>query len=692
MRVLRNCTTAGWIALLALVACRTAARPGTDKTLVAWAAPADLAQQGGSVLTIQSGERFDAIVLGERAPARWMLGSELFRRTQADQAANAAETAAGVFVQIAIVHEGGNVRIYRDGDLYAEYRAANVDLLEVDNHIALFGLRHIGAASGAPFAGAIEDARIYARALARDEIRALRPDQPSAIAPLAWWDFEGAQPRDRAGRFAHHVPCKGARLEGGKLVLDGAAFLVAAVGESDARLATRADAPRAPWPPYAPRAPAWPAHPPDEWLTFHLAHPGPGEAMPGDPNCAFDHAGRYHLHYIFRDDTGFAFAHVSSADLVHWAWHPTVLAPPTTGHGMFSGTGFLTDDGAPAIIYHGEGSGRNWIQRALDDRLERWSEPVAVIPRTAAGEPVAMRQWDPDCWRMDGSYYAYSGGSNPQLMKSRDLRTWLHLGDLLHRDYPADLGVPKDEDISCGNMFRIGEQWMLLCISHTLGARYYLGRFEDEKFLPHRHAMLSFGGNRLFAPESLLTRDGRRVMWAWLLNLPVAPSGVQCLPRELELAADGELRIQPLRELAALRREAIGERRIAIGDGETVAIEGVGGRALELEVRVAPPLPEAFGVHLLGDKASVAVDRQRGVLRAGAIEAPLSLDAAKELTLRVFVDRNLIEVFADDRQAVVFAHDDPRAEALAQVFARGGGAHVAIKAWRLASIWRPRVR
>jgi beta-fructofuranosidase len=64
-----------------------------DKTLVAWVSPANLNQQGGSVLTIQSDERFDAIVFGERARGKWMAGSEFFRRTPADQNANAAETA-----------------------------------------------------------------------------------------------------------------------------------------------------------------------------------------------------------------------------------------------------------------------------------------------------------------------------------------------------------------------------------------------------------------------------------------------------------------------------------------------------------------------------------------------------------------------------------------------------------------------
>jgi sucrose-6-phosphate hydrolase SacC (GH32 family) len=145
--------------------------------------------------------------------------------------------------------------------------------------------------------------------------------------------------------------------------------------------------------------------------------------------------------------------------MVRWQWQKTVLAPPTTGHGMFSGTGFYTKDGRPAIIYYGQGSGRNWIQYPLDDQFDSWSEPQAVIPKTADGQSPDIRHWDPDCWLNDETYYALSGGGNPQLMKSTDLKKWTYLGDLLHEDYPADLGVPKGEDISCANMFKIGNKF-----------------------------------------------------------------------------------------------------------------------------------------------------------------------------------------------------------------------------------------
>ena len=54
-----------------------------------------------------------------------------------------------------------------------------------------------------PSKGAIEDARIFGRALTVQEIQSLRPNEASDIKPLAWWDFEGKALKDWAGRFTH---------------------------------------------------------------------------------------------------------------------------------------------------------------------------------------------------------------------------------------------------------------------------------------------------------------------------------------------------------------------------------------------------------------------------------------------------------------------------------------------------------
>ena len=61
--------------------------------------------------------------------------------------------------------------------------------------------------------------------------------------------------------------------------------------------------------------------------------------------------------------------------------------------------------------------------------------------------------------------------------------------------------VGKDEDVLCSNFFRIGDKYMLLCISHNKGCRYYLGEWKNEKFTTHFHARMNWSGTDFFAPE-----------------------------------------------------------------------------------------------------------------------------------------------------------------------------------------------
>ena len=461
-----------------------------------------------------------------------------------------------------------------------------------------------------------------------------------------------------------------------------------------------------------------PQNPPTTWLTYHLAHPGPGTAYPGDPNCIFFLKGRYHLHYIyesvFEGKKGYAFAHVSSTDMVHWKWHPTTLNPSFTKHGMFSGTGFFTKDGRPAMIYHGEGSGRNQLAFAMDDQLEKWTRPVPIVPVDADGKEPSIRHWDPDCWLMGDTYYAIAGGSNPSLMKSDDLKQWLYLGELFHQDFPADLGVEKGEDTSCANTFRIGDKWMLLCISHGLGARYYLGDFKDGKFLPDHHALLNWARWDFFAPESLLTPDGRRVMWAWctpwvndmqktsrtknfdnLLNPAVFQQGIQSLPRELSLPKDGVLRIKPLRELEGLRHERQSAENFTVKGDSVRLLDGIKGDTMELEVVIEAPKASEYGINLLCDEKGgngfvIGTGAGSRTLSVGYINPPFELKENEDLTLRIFIDKSMIEVFANDRQAAVAWHEYLPENLNVSLFSKGGDLTVKkVTGWKMKSTLKP---
>ena len=431
-------------------------------------------------------------------------------------------------------------------------------------------------------------------------------------------------------------------------------------------------------------------------LNYHLMHPG-GDSAPGDPNAAFYLDATYHLHYIlrhpWRDKQSFSFVHVTSPDMLHWTWQTTKLQPSFTGHGMFSGTGFLTKKGCAAAIYHGQASGRNQIAIAKDNRLSTWEKPYPVEPKTVDGTDAEMSHWDPDCFLIGDTYYAISGGQNPPLIKSKDLRNWTLVGDFLSH-HPPDTAI--GEDISCPNFFPLGNKWMLLCISHPIGCRYYLGDWdaESEQFVPETHGRMNWRRAEqsiydvvyrdFFAPESVLTPDGRRVMWAWLttLNEAINQKSIQSLPRELSLGEDGSLRIQPLRELESLRYDAVTLSELEVKGGTaTQHIADLDGDALEVRMTISREQAwrKRFGFQVFADEnhegLPIIIHPETATIRVGTTEAPFAvanLPENEDMVLRIFIDKYLVEVFVNDCQAVVAAHMDYAAANGLKAYTFGG--------------------
>jgi sucrose-6-phosphate hydrolase SacC (GH32 family) len=370
--------------------------------------------------------------------------------------------------------------------------------------------------------------------------------------------------------------------------------------------------------------------------------------------------------------------------MLHWEWHKTKLQPSFTGHGMFSGTGFITKEGRPAAIYHGQRSNRNQIVIAKNNALSEWEKPYPVEVKTKDGKEAEINHWDPDCFLIGDTYYAISGGKNPPLFKSDDLKNWTLTGDFLQHEMPD---VALGEDISCANFFKIDNKWMLLCISHRFGCRYYLGDWdeENEQFVPTSHERMNWLADgqsdmeyrNFFAPESVLTPDGRRIMWAWLASLDTKLDhlSLQSLPRELSLDGDGTLRIEPLRELKSLRYAEesynnfeVGLKQRHHGGYALKKVTKLEGDAFEIEAVISREEAQnkQFGLRLFsnGKKDSgfpVVINPVTKSIRVGKTEASFIVDdllVGEDVNVRIFIDKYLVEVFVNGRQAVVEAYMD----------------------------------
>ena len=163
--------------------------PLREKTLEAWVALATLEQGGGGIVTVEAddGRNFDALVFAERQPRRWMAGSEFYRRTRDLESAIDETAAPGQLVHVALAyHRDHTIALFRNGRPCGEPYQWTSEFAAFDTFPAgasrvLLGKRHTGDGQ-AMFAGDIEEARLYDRALSREEIAASFKAGPDAVS------------------------------------------------------------------------------------------------------------------------------------------------------------------------------------------------------------------------------------------------------------------------------------------------------------------------------------------------------------------------------------------------------------------------------------------------------------------------------------------------------------------------------
>jgi beta-fructofuranosidase len=309
-------------------------------------------------------------------------------------------------------------------------------------------------------------------------------------------------------------------------------------------------------------------------------------------------------------------------------------------------------------------------------------------------------------WKKDGVYYMEAGnllvlnklgreenspiqyrGDWVDLFSSTNLIDW----KFVHRFYQRDTenNWPQEsEDDMCPSFLPLpaspegGEmsgKYLQLFISHNLGCHYYIGNYDTQRdlFIPETHGRMTWVDNTFFAPEALIDGQGRQIMWAWLTDnahkelddaVEDGWCGVYGLPRVLWLGDDNTLRIAPAQELQTLRYNKKCFDSITLADGSAYELDVTNSRSCEITFNVDLQSAQKAGIRVRSSadneettllyydatlKKLIFNSTASGPLgRTVVEEAPLELPENERLNLRVFIDNSVVEIFANDRQAI----------------------------------------
>lgn len=471
-----------------------------------------------------------------------------------------------------------------------------------------------------------------------------------------------------------------------------------------------------------------------------LYHFLPAANWMNDPNGFIHVNGRYHLFYQYNPAGAFHgvihWGHAVSRDLVYWEDRPTALSPTPGGPdagGCWSGSAVIAD-GQPVIFYtgvHPQTVCLAYGSADLDIWMKHSANPVIAGPPPGidAGEPADFR--DPYVWRQGDWWYMLMAarragvGGVVLIYRSADLLHWEYLHPLMSGDESKREPFWTGSVWECANLVPVGGRHVLIISfqdqapGDLLYVGYWIGDFRDGRFTADGDVRILEYGGRLYAPQAIVDEAGRTLLLGWLLEGrskaaygAAGWAGVMSLPRILALGDDGTLRMRPVPEFRALRREHVQVSPRTVRPGENNVLAGVRGDCLEIDAVLEPEDATAFGLHVrcspdgaerttvLCDvtAGTVTIDRRRSSQRGeedgsnqpipAAVEsAPLS--EGGPVCLHVFLDRSVVEVFVDDRVVLSGRVYPSREDSLGvALFTKGGALRIgSLDVWQIAAVW-----
>ena len=277
-------------------------------------------------------------------------------------------------------------------------------------------------------------------------------------------------------------------------------------------------------------------------------HVTAGIGWMNDPNGFAPYKGEYHLFYQYYPyDTKWGpmhWGHLQTKDFIRWEKLPCAMAPDSEydRDGCFSGGAVEMDDGRHLLIYTGVSNRRNQNGKiesyqtqciAFGDGVDYEKyEFNPVITAEMIPEKGSIHDFrDPKIWKENGVYRIVVGnrsedGSGSILMyESKDAINWEYKGVVSssHNQYGRMWECPDFFELDGVNVLLISPQEMT-----AIGLEFHpghanaciIGKFDPESCHLNRQSVQAIDyGLDFYAPQTLQSYDGRRIMIAWMQKL-----------------------------------------------------------------------------------------------------------------------------------------------------------------------------
>ena len=296
------------------------------------------------------------------------------------------------------------------------------------------------------------------------------------------------------------------------------------------------------------------------------------------------------------------------------------------------------------------------------------------------------------------------------LFKSKDLVSW----DFMHPFIEGDRFTEIGDDNACPYFWPIGDKHILQFYSHTRGGQYYLGDYDkiNDKFFVTSHGKFNFGASGpsgVHAPSVTPSPDVEGgLISIWNMN-PGKKDGwnrvkggnvqIMSLPRLLTLSKNNSnldyniLKQEPAGNIESLRYNKKSIDRMIIPPNKEIILNEIKGNAIEIVTEINPMNSQMVEINVLRSKereefTKIAFYKDRGtrlttsrfydgpyrglkrqynsilnidtsysstlsnVKSRPPESAPFVLEDGENLKLRIFIDKSVVEVFANGKQVV----------------------------------------